>query len=86
MIIYVFSSKKVGSGGPLICGRKSERKVYGVTSWGINCEEGVGIYARVAFHQHWINNEINVQSDEDTTKNYVSVRQTEAIVRLLLKS
>ena len=69
MIIYVFSSKKGDSGGPLICGSRSERKVYGVTSWGVDCAKGVGIYARVAFYQHWINNEINVQSDEDTTKN-----------------
>ena len=44
----------------MICGSKEEEKVYGVTSWGMGCAMGVGIYARVAFHRAWIDKEINV--------------------------
>ena len=41
---------------------KEKEKVYGVISWGLDCAKGVGIYARVAFHRHWIDKEINVTS------------------------
>ena len=56
----LFFSKKGDSGGPLICGSKEKEKLYGVISWGISCAEGIGIYARVAFHRDWIDKEIKV--------------------------
>ena len=56
----ILFSKKGDSGGPLICGSKEKKKVYGIISWGLGCAKGVGIYARVAFHRDWIDKEINV--------------------------
>ena len=56
----IFFSKKGDSGGPLICGTKEKEKIYGVISWGIFCAENGGIYARVAYHRQWIDEEIKV--------------------------
>ena len=56
----IFFYKKGDSGGPLICGSKEKEKLYGVISWGISCAEGIGIYARVAFHRDWIDKEMKV--------------------------
>ena len=30
-------------------------RLFGITSWGLNCADGVGIYARVGFYENWIN-------------------------------
>ena len=30
-------------------------RLFGITSWGLDCAEGVGIYARVGFYENWIN-------------------------------
>ena len=57
---FTFFSKKGDSGGPLICGSKEKKKVYGVISWGLGCAKDVGIYARVAFHRDWIDKAIKV--------------------------
>ena len=46
------------------------KKLFGITSWGMDCAKGVGIYSRVGFYQHWINKMINA---EETPKDDYSV-------------
>ena len=50
-------------------------RLFGITSWGLNCAEGVGIYARVGFYENWINkmmdddnNGDDIVENETTTK------------------
>ena len=42
------------------------KKLFGIVSWGIGCANGVGIFARVGFYQHWINKMINATEPPET--------------------
>ena len=50
------------------------KKLFGITSWGIGCAEGVGIFARVSFYHRWINKIINAteppEKDNDDPLEY----------------
>ena len=50
-------------------------RLFGITSWGLNCADGVGIYARVGFYESWINKMMDDDNDGDdlveTTTNYI---------------
>ena len=40
-------------------------RLFGITSWGLNCAEGVGIYARVGFYENWINKMMDDDNNGD---------------------
>ena len=47
-------------------------KLYGVTSWGIECAKKGGIYANVMFYHHWISHEMKpsrLRKDQKKSKN-----------------
>ena len=45
-------------------------RLFGITSWGLNCADGVGIYARVGFYQDWINKTINAKEAPKKDDSY----------------
>ena len=54
---------KGDGGGPLACRRKDDPTRYlqvGITSWGIGCgnKDVPGVYADVAYHHEWIENQM----------------------------
>jgi len=70
-----FDACGADSGGPLICKTNEEtsneerKRLFGVTSWGMGCAEGIGIYARVSFYRRWINEIIDAKETPKITRS-----------------
>ena len=55
--LFLFYLIQGDFGGPLICGKKKNRVVFGIMSWEIGCQNKNApgeIFARVAHYRHWI--------------------------------